>query len=240
VPKPVPFKFCRYSFLGLCFGKATRDEYFEHLCRTEAGDYVFRRVEGVEGIAIMSPRLGRPTEKAYRDAVSDENPLANLIDSAFAPLAETHLGDVYVRPPEGKYKYLEVFERSRDTISLRRYSMSSDLNFVSTLNDPFTKRGENRLVATNIEHVSAPFNIWLRGVRRPRDREFGISGGDVLVTDAKSGQVLAIRRDFARAVFDYRTSSPVRWDTALSCLRVHEFSTKRFISSVLVARIGNE
>lgn len=239
VPDPVPFQFCRYTMLGLCFGKATRDDYFQHLCKTEAGEYVFKKVEGVEGIAIMSPRPARPTESAFRDAVSDEIPLANLTDSAFTPLSETHLADMYVRPPGRKYKFLEVLERSHETYILKRYSMSQGTGVPSVLNDPFTKEGENRMVATVVDKVSTRHQIWLRGVRRARDREFGISGADIIVYDATSGLVIAVRRDFARSVFDYRTSSPVRWDTALSCLRVHDFTTKRFISSVLAASSGN-
>ena len=34
----------------------TPEQYFDHLCKTEAGEFIYKTVENVEGISMMRPR----------------------------------------------------------------------------------------------------------------------------------------------------------------------------------------
>lgn len=47
--------------------KAIGDVYFDHLCRTQAGEFIYRTVDNVEGILQMRPRDG---SKDYFDRMS--------------------------------------------------------------------------------------------------------------------------------------------------------------------------
>ena len=49
IPNPVP------ADSGYKPGMTPQD-YFDHLCKTEAGEFIYRTVENVEGIYIMRPR----------------------------------------------------------------------------------------------------------------------------------------------------------------------------------------
>src|SRR5688572_1767292 len=41
----------------------TSQEYFDHLCRTEAGEFIYRTVENVEGLYMMRPHDDATDEK---------------------------------------------------------------------------------------------------------------------------------------------------------------------------------
>src|SRR5438445_5085882 len=56
VPKPVPFDFAKAKMVAALPAKpSVSEQYFEHLCSTEAGEFVFRMVQDVEGIYFMRP-----------------------------------------------------------------------------------------------------------------------------------------------------------------------------------------
>jgi hypothetical protein len=48
-------------------------EYFEHLCKTEAGEFIYKTVENVEGIYQMRPRE-HVTDKMLQDRYFLEDP----------------------------------------------------------------------------------------------------------------------------------------------------------------------
>src|SRR5574339_72189 len=39
----------------------TPEQYFDHLCKSEAGEFIYKTVENVEGLYLMRPR-NRPTD----------------------------------------------------------------------------------------------------------------------------------------------------------------------------------
>lgn len=48
-------------------------QYFDHLCRTEAGEFIFRKVENVKGLYLARPPL-RPTDSELRSRYRLEAP----------------------------------------------------------------------------------------------------------------------------------------------------------------------
>src|SRR5207237_4857872 len=70
-------------------------EYFEHLCKTEAGEFIYKTVENVEGIYQMRPRE-HVTDKMLMDRYFLEDPYGEYGD-------EEHLQEEYVNPPYSTY-----------------------------------------------------------------------------------------------------------------------------------------
>jgi hypothetical protein len=62
----------------------------------------------------------------------------------------------------------------------------------------------------------ARHGITWRGLRRPRDREFAIAGGERLILDLTTNDVLAIRRKFVLSGMDHRKSR-IWWANARVC-----------------------
>lgn len=71
------------------------------------------------------------------------------------------------------------------------------------------------MVAEAVEAISARYGYTWRGIRRDRDREFGIAGGELMVLDLQTNEVLAVRRSFAIAK-EYRGAG-LNWEFAYFC-----------------------
>lgn len=55
-----------------------------------------------------------------------------------------------------------------------------------------------------------------RGIHRDHDREFGIAGGELIVLDLQTGEILGVRRGFARTGTYGRTTN---WEFTPVCPR---------------------
>jgi len=152
--------------------------YFDYLCRTQAGEFIYRTVDNVEGILQMRPRDG---SKDYFDRMRagdiPEDPWGHTNVEAQHP-------DWLFVNKSTKYSYLEVVPNGRqDTVT--RY-----FNYDHRSNKPM-------LVARDVERKSSYGFRWMEtddvtGVL------FGIYGGRIEVLDLDSGSSLATKRGFVR------------------------------------------
>ena len=62
----------------------------------------------------------------------------------------------------------------------------------------------------------AEYGITWRGIRRSRDREFAIAGGELIVVEISTSRVMAINRSFVLSGRDHRPSR-IWWANAKSC-----------------------
>lgn len=190
----------------------TAEEYFEHLCKTEAGEFIYRTVENVAGIYQIRPRrwVG---DDAKRDLYVLEDPYGYTDgESTRAPLQ--FLGSpgykFYEAPLKGGFSVSGPLERSYDeSLSAsapvegryRRYIHSPD------------SRGSVRLEF--VERLRSRYGYTWRELRRPKDREHRISGGELIVVDLITGEVLGVRRGFMWAPASKYGS--VNWDSGAYC-----------------------
>ncbi|HEU4685241.1 MAG TPA: hypothetical protein VFS39_12130, partial [Nitrospira sp.] len=80
----------------------TPEQYFEHLCKTEAGEFIYKTVENVGGVYQMRPR----------PAVTYEpNHLYALEDPYGGPEGSNEPEYFFVQP--GRYRYFESFAYAR-------------------------------------------------------------------------------------------------------------------------------
>lgn len=241
VPKPVPFKFCKHTILGFCFGRATRDEYFEHLCKTEAGEYVFKRVEGVEGVAELRPRRRSASIDEAQDPHKLEDPLTSSNGGEMTPYTDAAVAVGFVQPPGGKYSAYAFYLDS-----------ANGPKFVYAFRDPGADPNGSKAITTRTGEVihwvtktievldtTLAYGLAIRGARRYRDREFGVAGVEIILVERKTGDVLGLRRDFARSPDAPSTRFGINWDNAKSCLKAEDFSTRRFVYSILIPKQEN-
>jgi hypothetical protein len=157
----------------------TSEQYFDHLCKTEAGEFIYKTVEQVDGIYMMRPRK-EATDYELSHLYALEDPYGYVTEGS----AET-ARELLVR--RGGYPFLE--ERSPAAISAsayRRY-VAKYVNNKKTLLEE----------ATTV--VKSRFGYIWRGIARPHDRELGIAGGELIVLDTQNNEVLAVRRGFIRS-----------------------------------------
>ncbi len=157
----------------------TPEQYFDHLCKTEAGEFIFKTVENVEGLYMMRPR---------KEATDDELSHLYALEDPYGYVTEGSAGsarELFVR--RGEYAFVE--ERSPGSISspaYRRYVAMYDGN-------------RKTLVEEATTMIKSRYGYVWRGISRPHDRELGIAGGELIVLDAQSNEVLAVRRGFIRS-----------------------------------------
>ena len=77
----------------------TPEQYFEHLCKTEAGEFIYKTVEHVEGLYLLRPH--KPDGYATGHLYALEAPYGRGVGGA-------HPEEYFVQPAIGKYEYLEV------------------------------------------------------------------------------------------------------------------------------------
>ena len=74
----------------------TPEEYFQHLCKAEAGEFIYKTVENVEGIYMMRPR---------REAMDDEFQHLYALEDPYEHTSDDDMPgiqDSYVQPALGK------------------------------------------------------------------------------------------------------------------------------------------
>lgn len=160
----------------------TGEEYFKALCEAEAGEWVFRKAEGVEG--IMQLRLSPRSEPSPMNIVLLEAP------GTVSPPAESYMSFL---PPLGSFRYLEVVEGQNSSVERFIYKGTYRKGSILT---------RQHYDQQTIKNPDSRFAITWRGISRPNDREHGIVGGELLVLDKTTNEIIGFKRDFIRFYFD--------------------------------------
>ncbi len=180
----------------------TREEYFKHKCDTEAGEFIYKTVDNVEGVYQMRLRDPRDFIDRLRAEDIPEDPWGHADAFAGAPWApfvsryhffetkrrqpdrgERWLRDVYARrPPAGESPYW-------------RYRLGEPDGKLY-LNKRFGRPGRHPLIMEPIEQIQSRYGYTWRGIRDKYDRHFGVWGGEISVVDLESDEVMAVSRGF--------------------------------------------
>ncbi|HEY6281121.1 MAG TPA: hypothetical protein VIW72_04920 [Burkholderiales bacterium] len=180
----------------------TSEQYFEHLCKTEAGEFIYKTVDNVEGFYFMRPPK-RPTDDDLIDRYKLEAP---EIERTFQLLRATpqERGGIFIGPPWKLYSFVEEPAMSAESGKsyVRIFGYKQDFSPMKT-----------ELVSELKSHYGL---IW-RGLNRPNDRELAIAGNEWIVIDLKTNEVLAVQRNYGRTGFNRNTEGGIWWLNALGC-----------------------
>lgn len=210
----------------------TPEEYFAQLCKTEAGEFIFKTVENVEGLVQLRLR-DNPTDYQLEHLYALEDPYGHSVG------VRDHPEDYFVQPGLGKYEFLEIpFPKDTKTsngMKYRRYFRGSEKD--SKRDFVFMKGSHSERVPyvvqqRNASELQSRYGYVWRGIKRPHDRELGIVGGEIIILDLQTNEVLAVRRGFVRTGF-VRNMTGVWWLTASKCSKESLKTDAQFINQVL-------
>ena len=239
IPNPVP------EDSGYKPGMTTK-EYFEHLCKTEAGEFIFKTVDNVEGIMQMRPRpLGTDDELHHLYALED--PYGEKYGEEFSmgpnALKPGTIQGSYVNPwfsdavktqdfkkitykryrPDQNYKFLEKaipasFRNPGDGARYLRYTRPNTDKLVFE-NDQYMYPRDQQppLIEERVKELKSRYGFTWRGIRRPHDREMGIAGGELIILDVQTNEVLAVRRGYLASGRTRDTVGGIWWLGAAAC-----------------------
>lgn len=218
MPKPVPFHFWLARLRALIPGQPNvSEQYFRHLCETEAGEHIFQSIPAVEGLLQMRAR-NRSSDRDLWDRYRLEDPYGYELGEAYLVAFR------YVQP--NHYKF---FEQITPGESFRSDQWSKKLFQPSMLSKPM--QGDKYVHYSMLEgfdfhrgnYIQKEFlagrksrygYIW-RGITRNSDRQYLIAGGELIVMDLETQRILGVRRGFLKASTSNRY--PLRWDIGRVC-----------------------
>lgn len=248
MPQPVPFDFRQARMIDVMGGKSVAQQYFAHLCRTEDVEVIARRVENVDGFLLMRPRADTEGTPADSDRYGTEEPTGIGWFSDDGQLNEKHdtLRDAYLQPLYGVYRYVEYVKQTSPLIAV--YVERLDKRDGKDVHSGCVANWRSRTSGVvsvpcmwtprvEADKIRSRYAYTWRGLRRPRDREFGIAGGEFLVVDRQTNEVLAVKRTF-NSTYVPRRPEFTKWSAARECRRLKDAPPlPRFIAKVLVPNL---
>lgn len=247
VPRPVPFDFDKAR--GPWYWPKTKWEvanaYFQHLCRTEAGEWIFERPKDVEGLYFARP--ASESKGRYLDYVY--GPEAPAVESMFRLTGESLQsvelsGGLFVSPPHTNYRYVEepirnvkwaagineayvrLFGRKTHWESIPGSSVASLVQ-------------DAPMQVIGIPAPSAKYAYTWRGITRPFDREYQIAGNELIVYERNTNRVIAVSRGFEISKINRRRGFSAAWELARPCQNGTPYKllfVRDFLKGVLIAK----
>jgi hypothetical protein len=197
IPNPVP-KDSGYRWW------MTSKQHFEHLCKREAGEFIFERVSGNQGFLHARPPKW-PTDSDLMEQYKLEAPNVEML---YQLLQDSPAGRSEMFVEEGgskRFSYIEEPLKSDDwRLVVRAFGFQ---------NRPYRPK----LTVTDLRKSS--YGLTWRGLRRPKDREDFIAGSEWILFELETKRVLAVVRDYALTGFTTNTPQGVWWLNAVSCGR---------------------
>ncbi|MCB1852829.1 MAG: hypothetical protein KDI83_19000 [Gammaproteobacteria bacterium] len=205
--------------------------YFDALCEREAGKFIYRTVEDVEGIYQVRALIDHQSNDELQDKFVFESPYQQAIDNASNP------GFNFLNP--GEYLFFETgLYDPRDRLLVQQYYDSSFLSeppaeskYIRYQGETYQDyKGVKKLYTTELR--SQYGYVW-RGITRPHDREHAIAGNEVAIIDLASNEILALWRGFVRS--GSNKSEKAWWLSGQACPKIHSSSDRldKFVLSVL-------
>jgi hypothetical protein len=201
-----------------------QDRYFEFLCKHEAGEWVFKTVDNVEGVFQMRPREKATTEE-FESRFAMEDPYG------YTDWEARHVATLFVGPPRAIFHYLEsTLPPSRTLWRFDRPLVHSQGTYWTYYGYVGTQDKKSPMQVEGVDRRRSRYGFTWRGIRRPHDRELGIAGGELIVVDLDTNEVLGIRRGFVRTGRVRNVPGGVHWEFAPGCMILHRPSDGKLVS----------
>ena len=208
----------------------TSEQYFEHLCKAEAGEFIHRTVENVEGFYLMRPRKS-PSDNEMEHLYGLEAPYIEVHGDYNSP------EEYFVQPHMGKYQFLEVpLAKLKNTSNYRRYYRDDNAHPGKQYQTAINGMGvfvPYVVADAETETLKSKYGVTWRGITRPHDREFGIAGSELIILDLGTNEILAVRRGFKRTGGVRNNSTGIWWLAGQTCPKLSKRPDHWFIREVL-------
>lgn len=194
VAKTVPFNFQKAQWKAwLPWVPGVGRQYFEHLCDTEAGEWILKTVPGQRGIYNARPMRQYSTSElqARYDLEAPVLQRSRQIEDDIGS------GTWFVGEPFMPYYFVEEPKRAAAWQAgiaepfIRLFGYQADRPTEGLVGRPMQVIG--------IDRPTARYALTWRGAKRVHDREYSVSGVEMIVYDRESGEALALRRQFVYA-----------------------------------------
>lgn len=167
-------------------------EYFEHLCNTEAGEFIFKAIDTVDGVFQMRPRPSPSFDAGHLYAPEDPYGLSQV----------DGLSPEYLGGPS-KFSFVEaiaVSDKKHVPQVGQSHNVHDNAKYVRYRID--FQGSTWAMKPTEVDSkLKSRYGYTWRGIKRPHDRELGIAGSEVIVLDLVTQEVLGVYRAYAR--FDF-------------------------------------
>jgi len=167
--------------------------YFDHLCQTQAGEFIYKSVDNVEGLYQMRPRDPKDYFDRMREGDVPEDPFGHTNEEAQRP----HY--LFVGPPAKLYRFFE------NDLPVQSGQQAPSGYTVPGIVEPSAKfrryhgneyREGRPMIEDHVASLRSRYGFTWRGVSHKYDELFGIYGGETLVVDLQTNEVLARRRGY--------------------------------------------
>ncbi len=190
----------------------TPEQYFDHLCKTEAEEFIYKVVENVEGLYMMRPRK-EATDFELEHLYALEDPYGHTNH-------EATMGEYNFVSPN-RYGYFERLIPPPRSVQSANLSNSSEASTRKSKGyerfSGYDARHLESMHKESVERFTSRYGFTWRGISRPHDRELGIAGGELIVLDLKTNEVLGVRRGYLRTGGYRNTLTTVSWLTGQTC-----------------------
>jgi hypothetical protein len=179
-------------------------EYFEALCKAEAGEFIYKTVKA-DSIYIIRPRK-EERDEMIRDRYGIEDPYGyGQGDQGDTGAVAMLKGDDpwYTEFSLPGYRFVET-PAVPVSIDVHRQKHYDPNWFEAPGEKPYrmfyvVNPKPKRLYGFSVSHqrdLKSRYGFTWRGIRRPYDRELGIAGGELAVVDLTTNEILGLRRGF--------------------------------------------
>jgi hypothetical protein len=213
LPKPVPFDFNKHLFSNR---RTTARAYFDHLCATEAGEYIFKTVDKVEGIYQMRA-MPKYDDKVMTDRYAFEDPADwSQGEGDGSPFR-------FIGGPSKGFRFFESLRKPIDIANqytVKKWKISSQeyTNSISYWRYHHFDHTDMSGQVEPTEQLKSRYAYTWRGLRREHDRAYGIAGGELIVLDRIANEILGVRRSFSIAYeSSKRNHGQLNWEFAYYC-----------------------
>jgi len=190
-------------------------EYYQLLCDKEAGEFTFKTVTGVDGLYFARPPVD-PTDDDLKDRWKLEHP---WLESKFQLVRKPSGRAVrFVNPPFMTFRFYEEPNQNQNS-NLPHRHLSGYQQDMRDGQGNLLSRG-TPMQEEQIGKLTSRYGMTWRGVHRPHDRENGIAGGEAIIYDLQTSEVLYVFRNYAFSGRTKGTPDGVWWLNSGGCQRV--------------------
>lgn len=211
-------------------------QYFKHKCETQAGEFIYRTVDNVEGLYQMRLRDPRDYFDRMRYGDIPEDPYGHTNLEAQSPW------DLFIRNPKERYQFFETkkepimkgYELNLEHLKFSEKPLFTGEEYwrYELTDEPyFNGRVYTYTKAAQADTLKSKYGFTWKEVRDEKDKKYGIFSGEIYVIELKTKEILAVKKGFFFLGSKRRDICPKGKD---------DYFVYNFISKVLIPKRHKE